>query len=149
MSEEQARHEGRAVLGYLEGVGFASVPPGDGLLMAPALAVPRLLRTLNLRPSDIDLYEIHEAFAAQVLCTLRAWENGWSRYSQEARLGAIPEDKINVFGGSIALGHPFAATGGRLLLNACQALRELGKRRCVLSVCAAGGGGAAAVVSVD
>jgi acetyl-CoA acetyltransferase family protein len=159
MSEEQARQEGRTVLGYLEGVGFASLVPGDGLLMAPVLAVPRLLKALKLTPHEIDLYEIHEAFAAQVLCTLKAWEAGWDRYPNEPKmhqfeavkgaLGVIPEEKINVLGGSIALGHPFAATGGRLLLNACHALRARGKRRCAISVCAAGGGGAAAVVSVD
>jgi acetyl-CoA acetyltransferase len=147
MAEEQARSEGREILGFVEGFEFASVPPGDGLLMAPALAVPRLLQRRGLSVADIDLFEIHEAFAAQLLCTVKVWESGWVKYPGQTQIGVIPEERINVWGGSVALGHPFAATGGRLLLNACYALRERGQRRCVISVCAAGGGGAAVLVS--
>jgi acetyl-CoA acetyltransferase family protein len=147
MSEQQAREQGREILGFIDGFEFASVPPGDGLLMAPAVAVPRLLKRQGLSVAEIDLFEIHEAFAAQVLCTLSVWENGWKMYPGQVQIGAIPEEKINVWGGSIALGHPFAATGGRLLLNACYALKERQQKRCVISVCAAGGGGAAVLVS--
>jgi acetyl-CoA C-acetyltransferase len=111
--------------------------------MAPALALPQLCTKLGLRVAEIDVFEIHEAFAAQVLCNMKVWRDGWSRYPHESVLGEIPVDKINIFGGSIALGHPFSATGGRLLINTCQALRERGGRRGVISVCAAGGGGAA------
>lgn len=149
MSEAAAREQGREIFGFIEGVQFASIPPGDGLLMAPALALPQLMAKLGWGVGQVDLFEIHEAFAAQVLCNMRVWRDGWARYPKAPVLGEIPEEKINVQGGSIALGHPFAATGGRLLLNACQALRRRGGRRGVISVCAAGGGGAAVAVSVE
>lgn len=148
-SESFAKTHRLPVLGYIEGVEYASVPPGDGLLMAPAIALPRLLQRLDLRSSQIDLFEVHEAFAAQVLCNLQAWEKGWSRNPGIEPLGEISRDRINVFGGSLALGHPFAATGGRLLLNICQALARKNVTRGVISVCAAGGGAAAMVVSRD
>lgn len=149
MSEKAAREQKREVLGFIDGIQFASVPPGDGLLMAPAVALPQLCTKLGLRVAEIDVFEIHEAFAAQVLCNMKVWRDGWSRYPHESVLGEIPVDKINIFGGSIALGHPFSATGGRLLINTCQALRERGGRRGVISVCAAGGGGAAVAISVE
>ena len=149
MSEDQAKAEKREVLGYLDGIQFASVPPGDGLLMAPALALPNLLSRFGLQFTDIDLFEVHEAFAAQVLCNLRAWRDGWSRYPDLSVRGEVPAERMNVSGGSIALGHPFAATGGRLLVNLCQALRERKMRRGAISVCAAGGGAAAALVSIE
>jgi acetyl-CoA acetyltransferase family protein len=146
-SESFAKAHRLRVLGYIEGVEYASVQPGDGLLMAPALALPRLLQRLQLRSFQIDLFEVHEAFAAQVLCNLHAWEKGWSRAPEIEPLGAISRDRINVYGGSLALGHPFAATGGRLLLNICHALERNNLTRGALSVCAAGGGAAAMVVS--
>jgi acetyl-CoA acetyltransferase family protein len=149
MSEEQAKAEKREVLGYLEGIQFASVPPGDGLLMAPALALPNLLSRFGLQFKDIDLFEVHEAFAAQVLCNLRAWRDGWSRYPDLPIRGEVPAERMNVSGGSIALGHPFAATGGRLLVNLCQALRERNMKRGAISVCAAGGGASAALISIE
>jgi acetyl-CoA acetyltransferase family protein len=148
MDESLAREQGLSVLGYIEHVECASVPPGDGLLMGPAVALPRLLQRCGWKVSDIDSFEIHEAFAAQVICNLRAWKGGWSRYPQVSAIGEIPEEKINIFGGSIALGHPFAATGGRLLLNACHSLHETGGKRAIISVCAAGGGAAAVAVTV-
>ncbi len=147
MSEELARSSGMKIHGYLEGIEYAAVPPGDGLLMAPALALPRLLQRHALQVPEIDLFEIHEAFAAQVLCNMSAWERGWVRYPHLEAIGDIPRERINVFGGSIALGHPFAATGGRMLINLCQALERKGMRRGIISVCAAGGGAAAALVS--
>lgn len=148
MSEAAAREQGREVLGYLDGVQFAALPPGDGLLMAPALALPQLMSRLGWSLGQVDIFEVHEAFAAQVLCNMRVWRDGWPRYPKVAPIGEIPEEKLNVFGGSIALGHPFAATGGRLLINALQALRARGGRRAVISICAAGGGAAAAAVSL-
>lgn len=147
MSEAFAREIKAPIIGFLDRVEFASLPPGDGLLMAPALALPKLMAACGLTTSSVDLFEIHEAFAAQVLCNLRAWEGGWSRYASIPALGAIDRERMNVYGGSIALGHPFAATGGRLLVNACQALEDRGGKTAVLSVCAAGGGAAAAAVS--
>ena len=148
MSEELARKQNREILGFIDGVHFASVPPGDGLLMAPAVALPELLKRHNVRFHDVDLFEVHEAFAAQVLCNIRAWRDGWSRYPTTDVRGDVPSEKMNVAGGSIAIGHPFAATGGRLLLNICQALRQRKLKRGAISVCAAGGGAAAALVSV-
>jgi acetyl-CoA acetyltransferase family protein len=148
MAEDFARQQGLPIRGYLDSVDFAAVPPGDGLLMGPVLALPRVMRRLGWTVESVDLFEVHEAFAAQVLCNLRAWEEGWSRYPTESPLGRIPSERMNIFGGSIALGHPFAATGGRLLLNACDALKARGAKRAVISVCAAGGGAAAAAVSV-
>jgi acetyl-CoA acetyltransferase family protein len=148
MEEGMARQHNLPVLGYIESVECASVPPGDGLLMGPALALPRLMQRCGWSVSDVDIFEIHEAFSAQVLCNLQVWKDGWSRYPALKPIGEIPVSKMNVFGGSIALGHPFAATGGRLLLNACQALHAKGGKRAVISVCAAGGGAAAVAVSV-
>jgi acetyl-CoA acetyltransferase family protein len=149
MSESLAHQVGARVYGYLERVEYAAVPPGDGLLMAPALALPRLLDRAGLELNQIDLFEVHEAFAAQVLCNLHVWEQGWKRYPNTRALGLIDRDRVNVFGGSIALGHPFAATGGRLLMNMCQALERKSLRRGIISVCAAGGGAAAALVTRD
>ena len=148
MSEDLARRDDREILGFLDGIEFASVPPGDGLLMAPAIALPRLLERSRLGFNDVDLFEVHEAFAAQVACNARVWRDGWTRYPRQAVKGEIPEAKLNVAGGSIAIGHPFAATGGRLLLTMCQALRERSLKRGAISVCAAGGGAAAALVSL-
>jgi len=147
MSEELARQQNREILGFIDGVQFASVPPGDGLLMAPALALPRLLKRHNLGFQDIDLFEVHEAFAAQVLCNMKVWRDGWSRYPATEVRGEIPSERMNLAGGSIAIGHPFAATGGRLLLTTCQALRQRKMKRGAISICAAGGGAGAVLVS--
>jgi len=148
MSEELARKQNREILGFIDGIQFASVPPGDGLLMAPALALPRLLKRHYLGFQDVDLFEVHEAFAAQVLCNMKVWRDGWSRYPSTEVRGEIPSEKMNVAGGSIAIGHPFAATGGRLLLTTCQALRQRKLKRGAISICAAGGGAGAVLVSV-
>jgi acetyl-CoA acetyltransferase family protein len=147
MEESFARQQKLPILGFIEAIECASVPPGDGLLMAPALALPKLLQRCGWRLGEVDSFEIHEAFAAQVLCNLRAWKDGWNRYPEVAAIGEIPAEKINRLGGSIALGHPFAATGGRLLLNACHSLQEVGGKRAVISVCAAGGAATAVAVS--
>ena len=126
-------HSETAAVDYVHG--------GDGLLMAPVHAVPRLLDRAGLTLQDFDLYEIHEAFAAQVLCTLKAWEqNG---------LGAIDRSKLNVAGGSLAAGHPFAATGGRILATVAKLLAERypsPPARALVSICAAGGQGVVAIV---
>ncbi len=110
----------------------------EGLLMAPVHAVPRLLERAGLTLQDFDLYEIHEAFAAQVLATLAAWEPA---------LGTIDRAKLNVAGGSLAAGHPFAATGGRILATTAKLLAERDRPgRALISICAAGGQGVAAIV---
>jgi len=148
MADSFARELGLPIIGYLDGIEFASVPPGDGLLMAPALALPKVMRSVGVKVTDVGAFEIHEAFSAQVLCNMRAWEKGWDRYKDLSPIGSIPRDTMNILGGSIALGHPFAATGGRLLLNTCAAMRASDSQRGLISVCAAGGGAAAAAISI-
>jgi acetyl-CoA C-acetyltransferase len=121
----------------------------EGLLMAPAYAVPRLLQRNGLTLQDFDLYEIHEAFASQVLSTLAAWEDPvfcTQRVGLKAPLGAIDRDKLNVNGSSLAAGHPFAATGGRIVAGLAKALHERGGGRGLISVCAAGGQGVVAIL---
>jgi acetyl-CoA C-acetyltransferase len=122
----------------------------DGLLMAPAFAVPRMLARAGLTIADFDFYEIHEAFAAQVLCTLKAWESEEfckSRLGLDKALGSIDRDKLNVKGGSLAVGHPFAATGSRILASLSKILHQAGPgKRGLISICTAGGMGVAAIV---
>ncbi len=143
-----ASENGLPILGYIEEFSFASVPPGDGLLMAPALAVPKLMDSCGIDFGAVDAFEIHEAFAGQVLCNEAAWRDGWNRYPELGSLGLIDPESRNIHGGSIALGHPFAATGGRMLLNACQLLLDASRHRVLISICAAGGSaGAVTVVS--
>lgn len=148
MSEEEATKQGREILAFIEGVEFSALHPNDGLLMAPALALPRLLKKHNLSAKDVDLFEIHEAFAAQVLANLKAWEEGWapSGVSDITPVGKIPTEKININGSSIAIGHPFAATGGRLITSLAHSMKRLGKKTGVISVCAAGGMAAAVLL---
>ena len=151
-NEEWAVARGLPVLARIAGAQTAAVDhvnAGEGLLMAPAHAVAVLLDRLGLTLQDFDLYEIHEAFAAQVLCTLRAWEDEAfcrERLGGDAPLGAIDREKLNVNGGSLAAGHPFAATGGRLVGALAKALHERGGGRGLISVCAAGGQGVVAVL---
>jgi len=147
MSESRAQQTGRKILGYIEGIEFAAVSPDQGLLMAPGLCLPRLLSRHALKVDDIDLFEIHEAFAAQVLSNLEVWEHGWKSYPELEPIGAIPIEKINPCGGSLAIGHPFAATGGRLILSAARQLESSNKQRAVISVCAAGAMAAAVLIS--
>jgi acetyl-CoA C-acetyltransferase len=122
---------------------------GAGLLMAPTLAVARLLKRNNLSLQDFDYYEIHEAFAGQVLCTLKAWES--EDYCKkdlglDKALGSIDRTKMNVKGGSVAIGHPFGATGARVTMGMAKMLAQKGKGRGLLSVCTAGGMGVAAII---
>jgi acetyl-CoA C-acetyltransferase len=126
----------------------------EGLLMAPAHAVARLLTRNNLSLADFDYYEIHEAFSGQVLCTLKAWESAdycWERLGLDAPLGSIDRSRLNINGGSVGLGHPFAATGARIVAAAAKQLAEhraaTGRSgRTLISVCAAGGLGVAAIL---
>jgi acetyl-CoA C-acetyltransferase len=140
-SEEWAAERGLPVLAHITHAEEAAVDyvhGDDGLLMAPVYAVPRLLRRTGLGLGDFDFYEIHEAFAAQVLTTLAAWE--------QQGLGSIDRDKLNVVGSSLAVGHPFAATGARILATAAKLLAERGSGRALISICAAGGQGVVAIV---
>lgn len=122
---------------------------GEGLLMAPTKAVSELLKRNKLTLQDFDFYEIHEAFAGQVLCTLKAWES--DEYckkvlNQNQALGSIDKTKMNIKGGSVALGHPFAATGARIVANLAKLLHQRGSGRGLISVCTAGGMGVAALM---
>ncbi len=151
-SEEWAKERNLPVLAYLSHVQTAAVPyvhGEEGLLMAPVYAVPKLLERAGLTLQDFDYYEIHEAFASQVLSTLKAWED--EDYCKEhlgldGALGAIDRDKLNVNGSSLAAGHPFAATGGRIVANLAKMLHAKGSGRGLISVCAAGGQGVVAIV---
>ena len=151
-SEEWARARQLPVLAYLSFSEVAAVDFFDkkeGLLMAPAYAVPRMLARANLTLQDFDFYEIHEAFAAQVLCTLKAWQDPVyckERLGLDQPLGAIDPDKLNVHGSSLAAGHPFAATGGRLLATLAKMLAQKGSGRGLISICAAGGQGVVAIL---
>jgi acetyl-CoA C-acetyltransferase len=151
-SEEWAKERGLPILAYFSEGQTAAVDhvhKREGLLMAPAYAMPRMLDRAGLTLQDFDFYEIHEAFAAQVLCTLRAWEDPVfckERLGLDAPLGSIDRDKLNVNGGSLAAGHPFAATGGRIVASLAKALHEQGSGRGVISICAAAGQGVVAVL---
>lgn len=121
----------------------------EGLLLAPVYAVPRLLERNGLTLQDFDFYEIHEAFAAQTLATLKAWEDPAfckNRLGLDAPLGSIDRAKLNVKGGSLAAAHPFAATGGRIIANLAKLLEEKGSGRGLISICAAGGQGVVAIL---
>ena len=151
-SDEWAKEKGLPVLAYLtesETAAVDYVHGGEGLLMAPAYAVPRMLERAGLTLQDFDFYEIHEAFASQVLSTLKAWEDPVfckERLGLDAPLGSIDRSKLNVHGSSLAAGHPFAATGGRILNVMAKQLAEKGKGRGLVSICAAGGQGVVAIL---
>jgi len=151
-NEDWAKARGLPVLAYLTYGKYAAVDfveKKEGLLMAPAYAVPRMLADANLRLQDFDIYEIHEAFEAQVLCTLQAWESAEfcrDRLGLGAPLGAIDRGKMNLKGGSVAIGHPFAATGARIIATLAKQLAERGGGRGLISVCTAGGMGVTAIL---
>jgi acetyl-CoA C-acetyltransferase len=149
-SEEWAAKHNLPVLAYLTyGQHIANdFVGGDGLLMAPTIAVSKMLDRAGLTLQDFDFYEIHEAFAAQVLCTLKAWEDAdycKTRLGKDAPLGSIDRSKLNVKGSSLAFGHPFAATGARIVANLAKLLSINGGRG-LISVCTAGGMGVTAIM---
>ncbi|MCA0912211.1 acetyl-CoA C-acetyltransferase [Marinobacter nauticus] len=151
-SEEWAKAhnmEVKAWLTFSEVAAVDFVDKKEGLLMAPAYAVPRMLERAGLTLQDFDFYEIHEAFAAQVLSTLKAWEDpGFcrERLGLDKPLGSIDRDKLNVKGSSLATGHPFAATGGRIVATLAKLLEQKGSGRGLISICAAGGQGVTAIL---
>jgi acetyl-CoA C-acetyltransferase len=151
-TDEWAAEHGLRPLAYLTHSQTAAVDyvkGAEGLLMAPAYAVPRMLQRAGLTLQDFDYYEIHEAFASQVLSTLKAWEDPIfckERLGLDAPLGEIDRDKLNVNGGSLAAGHPFAATGGRIVAALAKQLDENGGGRGLISICAAGGQGVVAIL---
>ncbi|MGB5487480.1 MAG: acetyl-CoA C-acetyltransferase [Lysobacterales bacterium] len=150
-SEEWAAKHKLPVQAFLTTGRSASVDfvNDEGLLMAPTVAVAEMLQRTGLTLQDFDFYEIHEAFAAQVLCTLKAWESKEycsQRLGMENPLGSIDREKLNIHGSSLAVGHPFAATGARILATLAQILEENGSGRGLISVCTAGGMGVCAIL---
>ncbi|HEY8011700.1 MAG TPA: acetyl-CoA C-acetyltransferase [Rudaea sp.] len=150
-SEEWAAARGLKPKAFLTHAKVAAVDyvHGEGLLMAPTVAVPQMLAKAGLTLQDFDFYEIHEAFAAQVACTLRAWENVEyckNRLGLDKPLGSIDPGKLNVNGSSLALGHPFAATGTRIVATLAKLLEEKGSGRGLISICTAGGMGVTAIL---
>ncbi|MGN8158572.1 acetyl-CoA C-acetyltransferase [Salinisphaera sp. RV14] len=152
-SEDWARERALPILAYFTPYARTAavdyVDGGEGLLMAPTYAVPEMLDAAGLTLQDFDFYEIHEAFAAQVLCTLKAWESKKycsERLGRDAPLGSIDMSKLNVKGSSLGLGHPFAATGGRIVATLAKILDEAGSGRGLISICAAGGQGVTAIL---
>lgn len=150
-SEEFAKQQNLPILACLVDAEVAAVDyvAGEGLLMAPTYAIARMLRRNNLSLQDFDFYEIHEAFAGQVLCTLKALESEdycVNKLGEPKALGSIDRSKMNVNGGSLALGHPFAATGGRILISLAKMLSQKGSGRGLISICTAGGMGVTAIV---
>jgi acetyl-CoA C-acetyltransferase len=151
-SEDWARERNLPVLAYLAYAKVAAVDYVDkkeGLLMAPAFAVPRMLKDAGLTLQDFDFYEIHEAFAGQVLCTLKAWNDPvfcQEKLGLPSPLGTIDRSKLNVKGGSLAIGHPFAATGSRIVATLAKILDESKAKRGLISICTAGGMGVTAIL---
>ncbi|MFE0020050.1 acetyl-CoA C-acetyltransferase [Amycolatopsis sp. NPDC059021] len=151
-TDEWAKAHKLPVLAYLTFSQTAAVDyvhGEEGLLMAPAYAVPRMLSRAGLTLQDFDFYEIHEAFASQVLATLKAWEDpafAKEKLELDAPLGSIDRAKLNVNGSSLAAGHPFAATGGRIVATLAKLLSEKGSGRGLISICAAGGQGVTAIL---
>jgi acetyl-CoA acyltransferase len=153
MKEEKAKSLGLTPLGYLRSWAYAALDPADGLLMGPAYATPLALDRARIRLADLDLVDMHEAFAAQVLCNMKAFAS--RRFAEEklgrstGPLGEIDEERFNVHGGSIALGHPFAATGARMMHTVLRELKRRGGQFGLATACAAGGLGASVVLEVE
>lgn len=150
-SEKYAKENNHEIQAYITDVQSTAVDyvHGKGLLMAPTLAVAQLLRRNKLTLQDFDFYEIHEAFAGQVLCTLKAWESDdycKNELGEDKALGSIDRSKMNVKGGSVAVGHPFGATGARIVSGLAKVLQQKGKGRGLISICTAGGMGVAAII---
>ncbi|PLX72396.1 MAG: acetyl-CoA C-acyltransferase [Desulfuromonas sp.] len=134
-SQDIVEKQGLEVAAWIKDVEFAAIDPADGLLMAPAVAVPRLLKRTGLSLDDMDIIEIHEAFGAQVACNLAAWEKGW----KEDAIGTVPDEKLNTLGSSISVGHPFGATGSRIATTLANEMKRRDAKYGLISVCAAGG----------
>ena len=152
VSEEYAVEKQLPILAWLDECRTSAVDfvGGDGLLMAPTRAVSEILSSSQLSLQDFDFYEIHEAFAAQVLCTLKAWEDDAfcrDELGLDQALGPIDREKLNIHGSSLAMGHPFAATGARILASLSKDLSQKPSGRGLISICTAGGMGAAAILS--
>lgn len=153
-SEDYAKANNLPIQAYFVDAQVAAVDfvGGEGLLMAPTIAVSELLLRNNLSLQDFDIYEIHEAFAGQVLCNLKAWESEKycrERLGRNKSLGSIDRSKMNLKGGSVALGHPFGATGARIVASLAKQLEQRGSGRGLISICTAGGMGVAAILELN
>jgi acetyl-CoA acyltransferase len=148
MSEEKAKALGYEPMGYLRAYAYAATDPADQLLQGPAYAAPLALERAGMKLSDLDLVEMHEAFAAQVASNLQAFasKDFAKKLGRSAPLGEVDRSRLNVTGGSIAIGHPFAATGARIIAQALNELKRRNKNTVLCTVCAAGGLGAAVVL---
>ncbi len=142
LSEDRARAEALEPLAFLRATGFGAIDPEDGLLMAPAVVVPDLLKRVGLSLERFDLIEIHEAFAAQVLANVLAWERGW----KAPPIGPVDWERVNVNGSSIALGHPWSATGGRIVTTLAREMARRDASLGLVSICAGGAMAGAAVL---
>lgn len=142
MSEREAEARGVAPLAFIRGMEFVAISPDDGLLMGPGIAVPRLLGRLGLTLDDFGLIEMHEAFGGQVASNLAAWEHGWKMDP----IGKVDREKLNVLGGSIAIGHPFAATGARIVGQLANEMTRRNVRYGLVSICGAGATAGAVVL---
>lgn len=150
MSEAAARLYGQTPLASFSSWAYVGVDPADQLLMGPALAMPKALARAELELSEVDVVDMHEAFAAQVLCILKMLQSdafAKERLGLDRAVGVIDRDKLNLHGGSVSLGHPFGATGARMVLTMAHELAGTDARRALLGICAAGGLGAAAVMT--
>ncbi|MDB4890626.1 MAG: fadI [Gemmatimonadetes bacterium] len=148
MSEERAKSLGFTPLAYIRSYSYSALDPGEQLLMGPVLAAPVALQRAGLTLQDMDLIEMHEAFAAQVLCNLQGFvSQEWAERAGFTKpVGEVDRAKLNVMGGSISIGHPFGATGGRILTTLCNELARRGGQFGLMTVCAAGGMGHAMVI---
>ncbi len=152
MTESKAKALGYKPLGYLRAWAYAALDPGGWMLMGPSYATPRALERAGLTLKDMDLVDMHEAFAAQVLCNVKAFASkkfAEDKLARSEAIGEIDDAKFNVHGGSIAIGHPFAATGARMIATTLHELRRRGGHYGLCTACAAGGLGAAAVLEVE
>jgi len=149
MSEEAAKKHGQRALAAMSSWAYVGVDPADQLLMGPALAMPKALDRAGLRLDQVDRVDMHEAFAAQVLCILKMLESeafAQERLGRQQAVGRIDPERLNVHGGSVSLGHPFGATGARMVLTMAHELADTDAKTALLGICAAGGLGAAAVM---
>ncbi|MFQ5554696.1 MAG: acetyl-CoA C-acyltransferase [Acidimicrobiia bacterium] len=144
-SESAAARHGLEPLAFVKDVEFVAISPDDGLLMGPGIAVPRLLSRHGLTLDDLDLIDMHEAFAGQIAANIAAWERGW----KEPPIGKVDRERLNVAGGSIAIGHPFAATGARIVTQAANEMARRDAKLALVSVCGAGATAAAVLLERD
>ena len=142
MSNEYAQTNGYKPLAFVKDFEFVGIQPEERLLMGPAIAVPKLLKRNSLTLADFDIVEMHEAFAGQIACNLKAWEQGW----KEPAIGTLEKEKLNPLGSSIAIGHPFSATGIRITATLANEMDRRNAHLGLISICGAGGTAAAMII---